>query len=208
MTTILALAAVAVAFVVSPGASFALTVAHARPAQAPAWRRITVGTSAGILVLALVVGATGLSTFLTTHPLLRLALGFVGAAVLIGYGVSICVRALRQKAELPQATHTVPERLVRWSFLIVMTNPKALALYVLIVPALHIPDLDGIELTLGFAAVHICLQAAWLCSIHHLVVRIPALADSGRARRRLMVASGLLMVTLGALTAVHSLTQL
>ena len=216
MTAVLALAMVALPFVITPGASFTLTVAHAHPAahtpthqgNSPAWRRIAVGTSAGMLVIAGLVGATGLATFVTSTPTLRMGLGLAGAAVLIAYGTMICVRGFRAGRGETDSAATTSGHLVRWSFLIVLTNPKALALYVLIVPTLARPGLDGFSLLMAFVGIHSCMQAAWLCLIHNVVVRIPALARSDRIRRHLLAASGILMLCLGAFAVAHSLAAI
>ena len=215
MTAVLALTVVALPFVITPGASFTLTVAHAHPSQTPAWRRIALGTSVGLLVIASLVGVTGLGVFLISTPALRVGLGLVGAAVLIAYGATICARAFRVGGDHADSAVTAPDptasdraspdRLVRWSFLMVLTNPKALALYVLIVPTLARPGLDGLALLVTFAAIHICLQSAWLCLIHNGVVRIPALARDARLRRRLLGAAGGLMIVLGILALLHTL---
>ncbi len=159
-----------------------------------------------MLVIATVVGATGLGTLLTSTPALRMGLGLVGAAVLITYGTTIGVRAFRTEQEHADSATTSPAHLVRWSFFIVLTNPKALALYVLIVPTLTRPGLDGFALQMTFVTIHVCLQSTWLCLTHTLVVRIPALARSTRIRRRLLGTSGGLMVCLGIFAAVHALS--
>lgn len=206
MTAVLALAAVAIPFVITPGASFTLTVAHAHRTGPPAWRQVTLGTSAGLLVIALAVGTTGLGTFLTSTPALRMGVGLMGAAVLIAYSITICARVFREGRGQTDTPTSAVARLARWSFLIAATNPKALALYVLIVPTLAGPELGGLALSMAFAAIHMCLQTAWLCLIHHLAVRIPSLTRSPRARHRLLAMSGILMLCLGFLTATHSLT--
>lgn len=209
MKELLTLTAVALPFVITPGASFTLTLAHAHTpntrSQSSAWRRVALGTAAGIALLALAVGATGLGTAVTANPVLRLALGLAGATVLIGLGVTVLVRAIRRSPdpEDPPASRN----LVRWSFAAVMTNPKALSLYALIVPTLAGPDLHGIALFVSFAALHIGLLTIWLCLAHHAVTRIPVLVRSPRLQDLLLAAAGALMVGLGLLTATHTVAQ-
>lgn len=205
MTEFLTLTAVALPFVIAPGASFTLTLAHATRRGPPGWRRVAFGTAAGIVLLALAVGATELGAALATVPTLRIALGLVGATVLIGFGIAILVKAARRTTDTKNAS--VPANLVRWSFTATVTNPKALSLYALIVPTLGGHDLYGFALFASFAAIHIGLLTIWLHLTHQSVTRIPALARSPRLQSRLLATSGVLMISLGALTGMQALTQ-
>lgn len=203
MRELLTLTAVAVPFVITPGASFTLTVSHATQSRSPGWRRVAVGTGAGLLLLAVVLGASGLGGVLTSAPRLRVALGLLGGAILIAFGVTVLTRAARPKAR--GAEPRAPRNLVRWSFAAVVTNPKALTLYALIVPSLASDTLRGITLFTSFAAVHIAVLSMWLCLTHHCVTRIPALARSDRLQHLLLATAGLVMIVLGIRTGIHAI---
>lgn len=205
MRAVPALIAVALPFVVTPGASFTLTLAHATRSQSNSWRRIALGTAAGIVLLALAVGATGLGAALSAVPVIRVTLGLVGTTVLIAFGVVVLVKAIRPASGA--AEESAPANLVRWSFAAVVTNPKALSLYAIVVPTLAGPELHGFALFGSFAVVHIALLTAWLCITHYSVTRIPGLARSPRLQRGLFVAAGVAMIGLGCFTAAQTLAE-
>jgi threonine/homoserine/homoserine lactone efflux protein len=111
---------------------------------------------------------------------------------------------LGRSQETPGPT-TNTTRLVLWSFIAVITNVKALSLYVLVVPTIRVSGLSGLGLYLSFAAVHMVMQLAWLVLVTLAVLLIPGVARSGLTRRILTVLSCSTMVTLGAFTAISSL---
>lgn len=203
MSDLLTLVAVAIPFVITPGASFTLTLAHAVRREGRSWLPIAAGTGLGILVLALLMGATGIGALLNGSPTARLLLGLVGAVVLITFGVLIMTRARRAPPE--QSSPTRPRSLLRWSLVAVLTNPKALALYVVIVPTLPTAQVEGGFLFVLFAAVHIMLLAGWLFVVHSVATQLPVLARSIRLQRFLVTLAGVAMIILGVLAGSQAI---
>lgn len=204
MSWLLGLAVVALPFVVSPGASFTLTLANAASSQRLTWLRIAGGTGAGIAVLALLMGATGIGTVLTSNPLAQLLLGLVGGAVLSFFGIRMLIRALRRSHPADKQP-TTPPRLLTWSFLTLITNPKALGLYVLVVPSLAEGNSGDTALFAVFAAVHIILLTGWLVLVHQAATRIPGIARSPRVQRIIFALAGVVMIALGVTLGVETM---
>lgn len=202
MSDLLTLVAVAIPFVITPGASFTLTLAHAIRREGHSWLPIVSGTALGLLALALLLGATGIGALLSGSPTVRFLLGVVGAAVLIAFGFLIMASARRAGPD--HATPARPRSLLRWSLTAVLSNPKALTLYVVIVPTLPTTHLRGLPLFASFAAVHIGLLAGWLVLVHLTASHLPRLARSARLQRALVILAGLAMIILGVLAGARA----
>jgi threonine/homoserine/homoserine lactone efflux protein len=199
----LLLASAALPFVLSPGASFTMTVANAAKGDRLSPVKVWVGTAGGIAIIASVAGLSGLGALVMSHPPIRLIFGIVGGCVLAGFGVFTLVKASQRSPERPgQTTNTT--RLVLWSFAAVMTNVKALSLYVLVVPTISVRGLAGFGLYGCFAAVHMVMQLAWLALVGVAVLRLPGAARSGLTRRILTVLGGCTMIALAAFTVMSS----
>jgi threonine/homoserine/homoserine lactone efflux protein len=199
------LASFVLPFVLSPGASFTITVTNAANGDRLSPIKVWAGTAIGIGIIASVAGLSGLGALVVSHPPARVTFGIVGGCVLAGFGVFTLVKEFRGSGEFRGQT-TNSSRLVLWSFFAVITNAKALSLYVLVVPTITVGGLSGISLYLGFAAVHMVMQLAWLAVVGFAVRLIPGVARSGTTRRILTVLGGSTMITLGALTVISSLS--
>jgi threonine/homoserine/homoserine lactone efflux protein len=198
------LASVALPFVLSPGASFTITITNVARGDRFSPVKVWVGTAVGIGIIASVAGLSGLGALVVSHPPVRLVFGIVGGCVLAGFGVSTLVKELGRSQETPGPT-TNTTRLVLWSFVAVITNVKALSLYVLVVPTIRVSGLSGLGLYLSFAAVHMVMQLAWLVLVTLAVLLIPGVARSGLTRRILTVLGGSTMIVLGVVTVVSAL---
>lgn len=196
MKTLVLLITVALPFVITPGTSFTITVTSAAGGDRLSPVKVWAGTALGISVLALLVGCTGIGGPLAASPTARSALAVIGGCVLAAFGALTLRRELRRGKSRPRP-HPRPARLLAWSFLALVTNVKALSLYVLIVPAIDADGgLDGLGLYLAFGAVHITMLLLWLLLVAHLIVQVPA-KHSDQVRRVLGVLGGLFMVALG-----------
>ncbi|MDR6865751.1 threonine/homoserine/homoserine lactone efflux protein [Microbacterium resistens] len=204
MTELLVLVTTALPFVIAPGSSFTLIIANVPLGRRASWWHISCGTGLGVLVVAIALGATGIGTVLQTRPLARGWLGVGGSIVLIALGAAHILRHRKQQSGNPQRSRG----LARWAFLSVLTNPKALSIYVLVVPALSSTRLNGPGLFLVFACIHSLMQGIWLLLVHEGAARIPGIANSARVRSVISIAAGALMVALGLFTAVTSVRQL
>ncbi|QSB05640.1 LysE family translocator [Natronoglycomyces albus] len=192
---LLTLVGVAIPFVLSPGASFALTLSHAASGLRLAWLYVMAGTAGGTFVMAFLVGATGLGEALTANLLGRSMLEVTGGAVLICFGLILLRKGFGRDTEVADAPDT--SRLVRWSFVTVVANPKALSLYLVVVPSLASPQLRGLTLLLAFAAIHMGLHTLWLFLVNWGAIGVPGLVGSVRAQRCAYAASGLMMMGWG-----------
>jgi threonine/homoserine/homoserine lactone efflux protein len=203
MTDLLVLVGVATPFVVTPGASFTLTLAHAADGYGSSWLRVVTGSGCGIVLLAFCLGATGLGDALTAMPTVRLLLGLVGGVVLVVVGGTL----LRRLSQHPPVTSqlSTPRSLVRWSFVALVTNPKALSVYVVVVPQLSSTALSGGRLFLAFAGVHIALMTVWLFLVDWAATHLPAGVASERTRRLVFGGAALVTVALGATTILGAI---
>ncbi len=204
MRTALLLAGVALPFVVSPGASFTITVTSAATGDRLSPVKVWAGTALGITVLALVAGLTGVGGLVAGSAPAQLAFGVVGGGVLAAFGVSALRTSLQpERPGRPgRPGHTSasagPAPLVLWAFLALVTNVKALSLYALVVPTVQ-ADVHGLGLYLGFGAVHVAMLLVWLVLVGLAVMLVPGMR-SERARRGLGALGGASMIGLGGLT--------
>lgn len=206
MVTFLAMFAIALPFVISPGASFSLTIGAA--AEGDVWSPVKVwaGTSLGIVVIAAVAGLTGLGTFVATNDSARLLFGVIGGFILISFGVVAVVKSFRVPSDPSADPEASRGSLVLWSFLVGISNVKALSLYALVVPSATGIPLTGGALYAAFAGTHIAMLLLWLSLLGVGVRLMPVLTQSPRARRLLVGAAGVMMVLLGVRSMVEALT--
>jgi threonine/homoserine/homoserine lactone efflux protein len=199
------LAATALPFVVSPGASFTITVSAAITGDRRAPVKVWVGTSLGILLIAGFAGLSGLGQLIAGNDVARTIFGVVGGVVLIAIGLATVVKTVRQKPSDDQSQRPVP-RLVLWAFLAVITNVKALSLYALVVPALSGAGVEGIAVFLAFAAVHVVMLLVWLTLLGAVVRVAPVLGTSRRARAVLLLLAALTLIALGFRSLIDAVT--
>lgn len=197
------LAFTALPFVVSPGASFAITVNAAVDGDRRAPLRVWIGTSLGIALIAASLGISGLGTSVIGNSAVLLVFRLVGGVVLVSLGAISTIKAIRAwnqpLQDSPRATRLVP-----WSFLAVVTNVKALSLYVLVVPATAGSGPAGLPLYALFAALHITMLLAWLTLVGLIVRTVPLLRTSARARGILAVTTSAVLIYLGVDLAISS----
>lgn len=173
--------------VIAPGASFALTVAGAVDRSRLIGVRIAMGTAAAIMVIAAAVCFTPLAATLSDSRLGR-PLAYVGAAVLLALAVRIVVPAIRtgHRADAgPPRARSAPAR----AFAATIVNPKALTVYLVVLPAVAAALRQPLK-TVGvaFAVIHICCTFGWLAAVDGLIQRAGWLGRP-RARRALQLAA-------------------
>ncbi|WP_139416196.1 LysE family translocator [Agromyces laixinhei] len=201
------LAATALPFVITPGASFTITVSAAITGDRRAPVKVWSGTSLGILLLAGVAGFSGLGQLVAGSDVARIIFGVVGGVVLIAIGIVSLTKTMgRPKDGSDQPPRPAP-RLVLWAFLAVITNVKALSLYGLLVPSLSGIGVDGPALFLAFAAVHVVMLFAWLTLLGVVVRSVPWLGTSRRARDLLLLLAAVTLVALGAWSLVDAMAE-
>lgn len=194
--TVALLVLTAIPFVVSPGASFAITVDAASTGDRLAAVKVWAGTALGIAVVASIAAVSGLGRFFAQHDVARTIFGIVGGVVLVALGVSALVKALRSlRQPLPVARRS--DRYFLWSFFALITNIKALSLYVLVVPGLSATPGTGSAVFFLFAGTHIVLLLVWLTLLSEGVRRIPSVGTSPRVRAGLLGLAAITLIGVG-----------
>ena len=194
--TVVLLALTALPFVISPGASFAITVDAVSHGDHRAPAKVWAGTSAGILVVVSVAALSGIGSLLDTYETARHIFRLLGGAVLILLGLSSGIRALSSMRE-PSTSSRPKRRLIPWSFIALVTNIKALTLYTSVVPHLRSVDLNPAALLFAFAIVHIVMLFAWQALLGLGVRRIPRVSTSSRIRGCISGLAALSLVAIG-----------
>lgn len=193
----------------TPGASFALTVDAAAAGDRRAGLRVTVGTAAGLALIAVVAGVSGLGTFVASHEPVRAWFQILGGAFLICFGAIPLVKAwtARRRRETERAVHH-PTRLMAWAFVVVVTNVKALVIYLILVPPILSPEVPAIGGYVIVATIHSAMVLLWLCLITALITRVPAIATNPRVTLVLRVASSTALLFLGAQSVATGILEL
>ena len=200
------LAAVAIPFVVSPGASFVLTLEAAVAGDRRAPLGVWIGTALGISIIALIAGLSGLGDIIMRDHVMRVVLRLVGGSILIFFGAASLFKVRKPPSDTGLQTpepgrhrqRRVHEGLTIRAFLIVITNVKALSLYLLIVPTITHGGITGLPLYVAFAATHIVLLFVWLALISCLVFAVPVIARTPVIQVGLRAFAGLALIILGA----------
>ncbi|MFJ4435455.1 LysE family translocator [Streptomyces sp. NPDC088923] len=188
MSTPAALAGFALAvlpFVVTPGASLALVTRN--PGRVVP---VVLGTVSGLYAHAALVTA-GLATLLTAHPGPLLALRLAGAGYLAFLGVRLW-RVGEGGARDRRGSVRAGWRLGLGALIANVLNPKALSLYLVLLPRFVDPHGRVSARVLALTTLHAALLTAWLLGWAGLARRGSRRA-AGRGTRR-----GLAVVLVGA----------
>lgn len=197
------IAATALPFVISPGASFTITIGAATLGDRRAPVKVWAGTSLGIILIAGIAGLSGIGQLIAGSDSAQTLFGITGGAVLIALGVISLIKTLHFTPQAREPIQPNP-RLVLWAFLAVITNVKAISLYALVVPTLYGAGASGLALFLAFAAVHMILLLLWLGLLGEVVKRIPALGTARRARTILLLFTAATLIFLGSRTFINA----
>lgn len=163
-------------FVLTPGASFTITVGAAVDGDRRASLRVWAGTALGLALIAVAAAVSGVGDYVAGSPTARTVFGLVGGVVLVGLAVGSGLRA-RTVLTDGVAEARPQQRLVLWSFVAVVTNVKALSLYAVVLPTAVTAGTDSLTTFAAAAAVHITMLLAWLTLVGALVRRTPHCAD-------------------------------
>jgi threonine/homoserine/homoserine lactone efflux protein len=183
--------------VITPGASFALTVAGSVERSPWIGARIAAGTAVAITLIATAVCLTplaqALSDFHLTGPL-----GYAGAAILLVLAARVAlpaIRAVRQPGTRQPRARSAPAR----AFLTTIVNPKALTIYLIVLPGVA-ASLGQPLRTVGiaFAVIHITGTFGWLTAVDCLIQRTRWLGQP-RARRVLQLAASAGLIITGTI---------
>ena len=202
--TLALLALTALPFVVSPGASLAITVDATSKGELRAPTKVWAGTSVGIVAVASAAALSGIGSFLDGQPTVRQMFTVVGGAVLMVLGITSGVRAVRS-IRRPMTAFRSSGGLIPWAFVALITNVKALTLYIVVVPHLRGGDLGTGALIPTFAAIHILMLLAWQALLGQVVRRIPRLSTSPPLRACLAGLASASLIAMGAQVLVSVL---
>lgn len=177
--------------VVSPGASLSLLLVEVAAGNRHGPRQVATGTALGASTIAIALGVIGLGNLVVQSPVVLSVFALVGGLMLVALGL----RTLLSR----RVGWSTPRRrpgALRSAYLTVITNPKALAVYLFVAPQ-TLPAHAATIGYLSFAAVHALLIFSWLPTFGAGVRRVPALTTSPRWRLRLGVANGAYLILLG-----------
>ena len=183
--------------VASPGASFTLAVSQIFAGHRLGPLHVAFGTSLGAFTLALCFGTTGLITLIAANPMALRGFAILGGLVLIFMGLQQIRASVRGSTERSIGA----PRLVWTSYLTLISNPKALAVYLLIAP--QTMSTIGPVQYLAFAGTHALLLIGWLGGVATLANHLPALIGSPTCRRWLSRATGPYLICLGLAVAMR-----
>jgi threonine/homoserine/homoserine lactone efflux protein len=173
--------------VITPGASFALTVAGAAEGYRWIGARIALGTTAAISLIAAAVCLTPLAQALSDSRLARV-LGYIGAAVLFALAARVAYPAIT-KGRRPDPRRPGTRSASARAFTATIVNPKALTIYLVIVPGLAASLGQSLRSTgVVFAVTHIICTFGWLTAVDCLIQRARWLGQP-RSRRVLQFAA-------------------
>lgn len=184
-TTLLVITQTLLPFIISPGASFALTVSASGAGIPYAALKVWAGTAAGIALLAS-AAALGVARFIMDNPLAQSVLSVLGGILLIMWGIRLCLPAANG------GKSALPAHLTAGAFLLLIGNIKAVLLYAAVLPArlgAHHPAV----FYSAAAALHIAMLLIWLVGLEQCVRRLPA----DILQRPLRYISGAFMIWLG-----------
>ena len=183
--------------VITPGASFALTVAGAVEGSRWIGLRIATGTAAAIALIAAAVCYTPLAQTLSDSRLAHL-LGYIGAAVLFALAARVALSAIKA-GQRPGAHRPRAGSASARAFMATIVNPKALTVYLVVMPGVAASLGQSLK-TIGvvFAATHILCMFGWLAAVGALIQRARWLG-SPRSRRVLQFAAAAGLVITGAI---------
>jgi threonine/homoserine/homoserine lactone efflux protein len=191
--------------VITPGASFALTVSGAVERSRWIGARIAIGTAAAITVIAAAVCYTPLAQTLSDSRLAHL-LGYIGAVVLFALAARVALSAIKA-GQRPDAHPPRAGSASARAFMATIVNPKALTVYLVVVPGVAASLGQSLK-TIGavFAVTHIICMSGWLAAVDALIQRASWLG-SPRSRRVLQLAAAAGLVITGAILLLTARVQ-
>lgn len=149
-------------------------------------------------MIAAATGLSGLGELVADHPVVRAWFEIIGAALLITFGALPLIKAWRARSLAEgRARAARPRRLVAWALVTVVTNAKAWAIYVVVVPPALSAGTPALEGYTWVAAVHIVILFAWLGFLGALITRVPAIATRPRIVVGLQLAASAMLIVMG-----------
>jgi threonine/homoserine/homoserine lactone efflux protein len=182
-------------FVVSPGTSFGLTLGHVMRGDRQAPLLISAGTAAGITAMAAALSLSGVGPLIARTPHATSVIGVAGSIVLAFLGLRIILTEVRPTQRPAAGIRAAqPCRLITSAFLALVLNPKALSVYLLVVPGVTAFARSPAMTYLVFGAIHIVLMSVWLLLVGWTAMHVPGVAASTCSKRILTLGAGVCLV--------------
>ncbi|WP_189055918.1 LysE family translocator [Longimycelium tulufanense] len=186
------------AVVLAPGPSLAVILDQALRVGRSAGLATIAGNTTGLVFWA---GASvlGLTALIRTSEVAFVVLKVVGAAYLCWLGIQSLRRSRRAPAAEPGTG--APARglfsAYRAGFLANVSNPKAAALYLALLPQFIPASGDVLTGTAVLAGVQMLISASWYAVVVLAVAAVRRVLDQPRVRALLDQLSGLVLVAMG-----------
>ncbi|WP_159447676.1 LysE family translocator [Streptoalloteichus hindustanus] len=196
MTVPFLLTCLAIALV--PGPTVAVIIDQSLRAGRGAGLATIAGNTSGLFLWA-VASVLGLTALVRTSEIAFVALKFVGAVYLCWLGVQSLRRSRRHEGDLPTARRRERGLLAsyRAGVLANLSNPKAAALYLALLPQ-FIPAQESVPYaTAVLAAAQMTISSLWYAALVVVVSAVRRFLARPRVRARIDQISGLVLVGLG-----------
>lgn len=149
----------------SPGASFTLAISSIASSGFKGLKKVIVGTSLGILTHSIFAGI-GVSLIILSSPLLLKIITVIGSLFLIYLSGIFIISALKQN----KMNASDKEVFIKDAYLLNVLNPKAILLYLTIVPG-FITSKENILLEFTFLSlIHIMIMSLWLLIVSMTII--------------------------------------
>ncbi|MCP2262018.1 Threonine/homoserine/homoserine lactone efflux protein [Streptoalloteichus tenebrarius] len=187
------------AIAVVPGPSVAVIIDQSLRAGRGAGLATIAGNTTGLLFWA-VASVLGLTALLRTSEIAFVALKVVGAVYLCWLGVQSLRRSRRHEGDLPATAPTrTGGRLAayRAGVLANLSNPKAAALYLALLPQFIPAQENVLHATAILAGVQMSISSLWYVVLVTVVAAVRRFLSRPVVRARIDQISGLFLVGLG-----------
>lgn len=190
-----------IAVVVSPGPSLAVIVNQALRAGRTTGLATIAGNTSGLVFWA-AASALGLTALVRTSEVAFVALKVAGALYLCWLGVQTLLRSRRHQEQPPEdlAAGERPRGLwaaYRAGLLANLSNPKAAALYLALLPQFLPPEGSVLAGTAVLTVVQMAISAGWYVLVVLAVGAVRRVLSKPAVRARLDQLSGLILVGMG-----------
>ncbi len=189
-----------------PGPSTALIIRHSlRGGRRPGFATV-LGNETGVFVWG-VAAALGLTALLAASQLAYDVMRYVGAAVLVWFGVQ-ALRAARREAAGDGAAGSGPAALSAWrayrtGVWVNLANPKAAVFAMSFLPQFVPHGAPQLPAVVGLATIQALFEAVFYGMYVWFVHRMKSLFDRSSVRRRMERISGAVLLTLGLRLALE-----
>ncbi|WP_020659262.1 LysE family translocator [Amycolatopsis benzoatilytica] len=193
------------AIVVAPGPSLAVIVNRALRSGRVAGYATVAGNTTGLVFWA-AASALGLTALVRASEVAFVVLKVVGAAYLCWLGFQ-SLRRSRVRSAQPDAPEAAPAGVFaafRAGLIANVSNPKAAALYLALLPQFIPAHSAVLGATMTLAGVQMVISAAWYSVVVTLVSAVRRLLSRPPVRARLDQLSGVVLIGLGLRMATLS----